>query len=82
VPRRDVNLSRRAIQGMYSFERGSRTLDAIRNILAKMKKGNMPQDTQPIARVPNGYEVDVVGARISYQDIPGGPVKVLNIDRS
>jgi len=80
VPRRDVNLSRRAIQGMYSFERGSRTLDAIRNTLAEMKKGNMPQDAHPIARIPNGYEVDVMGARISYQDIPGGPIRILKIE--
>lgn len=67
---------------MYTFERGSPTLEAIGIILNEMKKGNMPEDAKPIADLPNGYEIDIVGARISYQDIPGGQVKVLEIERS
>jgi len=80
VLRRDVNLSPDAVRGLYSFQRGDPTLEAINNTLEEIKKGNMPQDANPVAGIAGGYEVYVLGARILYRDIPGGPVRVLNIE--
>ena len=79
--RREVNLTREAISGLYALGRGDPTLAAIGLLLDEMKRGNLPEKAKPLADLPHGYEVDVDTVRIAYQDIPAGPLKILTIER-
>jgi hypothetical protein len=74
-------MTRAAINGLYAFGRGDPALEAIGQLLDAMKSGQMPAQAQPLADLPHSYEVVMHQARITYQDIPGGPIKVLTIER-